>query len=81
MTAPRLVGIAGSFNRPSKTLSLVRHVAALANARYGFATSAYDLLDVGPSLGNALWRRDLDQQAERVVADIVAADRSLRRRS
>jgi FMN reductase len=70
----KLVGIAGSFNRPSKTLALVRHVAGLAGTRYGFAVTTYDLQDVGPSLGGALWRKELDEQAETIVADIIAAD-------
>ncbi|MBB4276504.1 NAD(P)H-dependent FMN reductase [Rhizobium mongolense] len=60
MSGFKLVGIAGSFNRPSKTLALVRHIAERANIRYGFTTKTYDLHDVGPSLGGALWRRDLD---------------------
>jgi len=74
MAGFKLVGIAGSFNRPSKTLALVRHVAELASARYGFTSKTYDLHDVGPSLGSALWRKDLDDQAKRVVDDIVQAD-------
>lgn len=69
-----LVGIAGSFNRPSKTYALVDHVAGLAAADYGFASRIYDLQDVGPSLGTALWRKELDDQAKRVLDDIVAAD-------
>ncbi len=74
MAGPKLVGIAGSFNRPSKTYALVQNVADLAGARYGFTSSIYDLHDVGPSLGGALWRKDLDDQAKRVIDDIVAAD-------
>lgn len=74
MSTFKLVGIAGSFNRPSKTLALVRHVADRAASRYGFEAKTYDLHDVGPSLGSALWRKDLDQQAESVVADIIGAD-------
>lgn len=69
-----LVGIAGSFNRPSKTYALVDHVARLASESYGFASKAYDLKDVGPSLGTALWRNELDDQAKRILDDIVAAD-------
>ncbi|OWV78545.1 NADPH-dependent FMN reductase [Rhizobium sp. N122] len=74
MSGFKLVGIAGSFNRPSKTLALVRHVAERASIRYGFASKTYDLHDVGPSLGSALWRKDLDDQARRVVDEIVGAD-------
>lgn len=74
MSALKLVGIAGSFNRPSKTLALVRHIAERASVRYGFEAKTYDLNDIGPSLGSALWRKDLDEQAEGVLADIVGAD-------
>ena len=74
MSGFKLVGIAGSFNRPSKTLALVRHVADRASIRYGFASKTYDLNDVGPSLGRALWRKDLDEQARHVVDEIVQAD-------
>ncbi|TCL71468.1 FMN reductase [Rhizobium sp. BK251] len=74
MAGFKLVGIAGSFNRPSKTLALVRHIADLASAQYGFSTTTYDLHDVGPSLGSALWRKDLDDQAAKVIDDIVRAD-------
>jgi len=70
----RLVGIAGSFNRPSKTRALVSHVADLASRRYGFSSKIYDLHDVGPSLGSSLWRKELDAQAAGVVDDIVNAD-------
>ncbi len=64
MAALRLVGIAGSFNRPSKTYALVQDVADRAAQRYGFDRTVYDLHDVGPSLGPALWRKDLDDQAK-----------------
>ena len=74
MSIPRLVGIAGSYNRPSKTLALAEHITALIGTRYAAEIALYDLNDVGPSLGGALWRRDLDRQAAAVVDDIVAAD-------
>ncbi|NLS00565.1 FMN reductase [Rhizobium sp. P38BS-XIX] len=74
MSAPKIIGIAGSFNRPSKTYSLVKTVADLASDRYGFASKVYDLHDVGPSLGTAQWRSDLDAQAASVIDDIVSAD-------
>lgn len=74
MVAPKLVGIAGSFNRPSKTYALVQHVAELASSHYAFESKIYDLHDVGPSLGTSLWRKDLDDQARRVIDDIVSAD-------
>ncbi|APO78515.1 FMN reductase (NADPH) 2 (plasmid) [Rhizobium etli 8C-3] len=74
MAALRLVGIAGSFNRPSKTCALVEEVADRAAHRYGFDRRVYDLHDVGPSLGSALSRRELDDQAKGVIDAIVGAD-------
>lgn len=74
MSAPKLVGIAGSFNRPSKTYSLVQTVADLTSGRYGFSSRIYDLHDVGPSLGAAQRREDLDDQAKGVIDEIVSAD-------
>ncbi|MBB3318546.1 FMN reductase [Rhizobium sp. BK181] len=70
----RLVGLAGSFNRPSKTFALVGHIAGLAAETYGFSKTVYDLKDLGPSLGTALWRSELDEQASQVIDDIVKAD-------
>jgi FMN reductase len=49
-------------------------VADLASRRFGFTSSIYDLVDVGPSLGQALGRKDLDAQARKVVDEVVAAD-------
>jgi FMN reductase len=74
MSAAKLVGLAGSFNRPSKTFALVENVAGLAREKYGFDNTIYDLTDVGPSLGPALHRADLDWRAKQVVEDIVSAD-------
>ncbi len=74
MAALKLVGLAGSFNRPSKTLSLVEHIAERASAEHGFAVSNYDLHDVGPSLGHALWGDQLDDHARRIIHEIVSAD-------
>ncbi|KQV65323.1 FMN reductase [Rhizobium sp. Root1220] len=74
MSAPKLVGLAGSFNRPSKTYALVRTVADRAGGRYGFNNRIYDLTDVGPSLGQAQWRKDLDDAAKRIIDDIASAD-------
>lgn len=74
MSAPKLVGIAGSFNRPSKTYALVQSVADQVSDRYGFSSKIYDLQDVGTSLGTAQWRKDLDDQAKAVIGEIVSAD-------
>ncbi|MBP2559324.1 FMN reductase [Neorhizobium galegae] len=74
MRTPKIIGIAGSFNRPSKTRSLVCHVAEVVSDRYGFNVDVYDMIDVGPSLGAALWRKQLDEKAQHVLQEIAAAD-------
>ena len=74
MSALKLVGLAGSFNRPSRTFALIENVAGLAAERYGFDNTLYDLTDVGPSLGQTLRRDDLDSRAREVIDDIVNAD-------
>lgn len=49
-------------------------IAERAGARHDFDISTYDLQDVGPSLGCALWRNALDEQAGRVIDAIINAD-------
>jgi FMN reductase, MsuE subfamily len=70
----KLVGLAGSFNRPSKTYALVDEVLSKASRAYGVASTIFDLHDVGPSLGRAQWRKDLDEEAHKVLEQIVSAD-------
>ena len=74
MSRLKLVGLAGSYNRPSKTFALVDHIATLASARYGFDKHVHDLTDVGPSLGQAQWRSNLDAGATAILEDVVSAD-------
>lgn len=74
MGTRKIVGIAGSFSRPSKTGSLVRHVAGLVSKHYEFESVVYDMVDVGPSLGAALWRKELGEKAQHVLQEIVDAD-------
>lgn len=72
--ARKLVGLAGSYNRPSKTSALVQHIAAIAVDRYGFEGEVFDLTGVGPSLGHAQRQADLDADAAKVLAAVVEAD-------
>ena len=72
--ALKLVGLAGSYNRPSKTFSLVQHIATIAADRYGFEATVHDLTDVGPTLGQAQRQADLDAAASKVLSDVVEAD-------
>ena len=74
MTKPRLVAFAGSYNRPSRTVSLLQEIADRASAAYGFSSTVRDLGDVGPSLGAAQWPSQLDRQAADIVAEVTQAD-------
>jgi hypothetical protein len=40
----------------------LQHVAGRASDRYGIDSVIYDMVDVGPSLGTALWRKQLDDR-------------------
>ena len=74
MTYPRIVGIAGSFRRPSKTRSLVEAIGA----EVGWATPidfvVHDLVEIGQGLGAAFSRTQLTPDAARVLRDIETAD-------
>jgi FMN reductase len=74
MTNPTVVGFSGNFTRPSKTRGFVNHIVTEIAGRYGLAASSYDIVDLGPSLGNARWARDLDEQARDILDRVVAAD-------
>jgi FMN reductase len=74
MSRPKLLGLAGSFNRPSRSRALVETVAALAAERYGFRQRIYDLHDAGPSLGSARRFDDLDPNARQLIEDVTDAD-------
>jgi len=74
MSPPKLVGLAGSFSRPSKTFSLVRAIGGLTAVRYGLESEIYDLSDVGPSLGAARHPDELDAGGREVIRRIVEAD-------
>lgn len=74
MSSPKLVGLAGSFSRPSKSRTLVETVADLAVEQYGFSRRIYDLGDAGSSLGGAHRYADLDPPARQIIDDVVSAD-------
>lgn len=74
MTQLKLVGLSGSYGRPSKTSTLVEHIAELASDRYDLEKSVFDLTDVGDSLGLAKSQADLDTDAAAVLNAVVGAD-------
>ncbi|WP_062228772.1 FMN reductase [Aureimonas frigidaquae] len=74
MTKLRLAALAGSYNRPSRTVSLVQEIAKRAQQRYGFSTELFDLEQIGPSLNVAQGPGDLDANARRILQSLVEAD-------
>lgn len=74
MSPLTLVGLAGSFNRPSRSKALVEAISSRAAERYNFSRTVYDLGDVGASLGQANWPSQLDDQAQGIIEAITSAD-------
>lgn len=74
MSHGKLVGLVGSFSRPSRSYALVETIAGLARDQYGLRPRLYDLIDFGPSLGNARRHDDLDETARQAIEDIISAD-------
>jgi FMN reductase len=70
----KLVGLVGSFNRPSKTSALVDFIGQQAETRYGLESEIYDLTDFGPSLGHARHYEQLDIHARQLMQEVVDAD-------
>lgn len=74
MSSGKLVCLVGSYNRPSRSYALAEAVARRAQERYGLDSQLYDLIDFGPSLGNARRAGDLDASARQALDDVVSAD-------
>jgi FMN reductase len=70
----RLVAIAGSVHRPSKSRALAEAVARAALARIDLSVSTYDLIDAGPGLGAAFTRAELSPAAAAIVEAVEKAD-------
>ena len=71
---PRIVGLAGSLSRPSKTRALVDLVTAKAAAALGATAATFDLTDLQPGLGTAATLEDLDGLPRAILASILSAD-------
>lgn len=70
----RIVGVAGSLSRPSKTRTLVDLITAQAAASLGATAATYDLTDLQPALGIATALDDLDGLPRAIIASILSAD-------
>ena len=68
----RIVGLAGSLSKPSRTRALVEAAIETAMERYWLEGEVFDLLSF-PSLGSAARLADLDP-ARRVVNALLNAD-------
>ncbi|MBA1157947.1 FMN reductase [Microvirga mediterraneensis] len=74
MARPRIVGIAGSSRRPSKTRSLVEAIGAEVGRSRPLDFIVHDLAGIGAGLGGASSRAHLSPEAARILRDIETAD-------
>jgi FMN reductase len=70
----RIVGIAGSLSRPSKTRALVDMVTTRAAAALGASAATYDLTDLQPGLGAAQTLDDLEGLPRAIMDTLLSAD-------
>lgn len=70
----KIVAFSGSYNKPSKTFSLVENIAKNAAERHGSAVQYYDMQDLGSSLGLAQHVNDLDEHAKKIIDAMANAD-------
>ena len=70
----RIVGLAGSLSKPSRTRALVEAAVERAVERYWLEGEVFDLLSFAPSLGSAARLADLDPTARASVDALVEAD-------
>src|SRR4051794_20456411 len=74
MSALRIVGIAGNWNRPSRTRTLVDAVLEEAASRGLGETELFDLIDAGPELGATLSRDGAGPRVDRILSAIEQSD-------
>lgn len=70
----KIIGLAGSLNRPSKTRGLVEAAVSRAATRFDLQGAVFDLSDIGPSLGQARHLSDLSEFSQAAVETILSAD-------
>ncbi|MDO8327598.1 MAG: NAD(P)H-dependent oxidoreductase [Cypionkella sp.] len=70
----KIIGIAGSLSRPSKTRALVEAAVTRAAARFDLDGAVFDLSDIGPSLGQAGKLAELSEFSRAAVETILSAD-------
>jgi FMN reductase len=70
----RIVAIAGSLSRPSRTRLLVEHVAGRVAARTGGSLTLVDVAELAPDLGRAFSRKQAGPALEAALRAVEAAD-------
>lgn len=69
-----IMGLSGNLERPSKTRALVLTAVAQAAARFDAEGEVLDLVDFGPSLGQARRAAELDETAKAHLDRLLTAD-------
>lgn len=73
-TSLKVVAISGNTSRPSKSRRLAETIADSLKKRLDVDVEFLDLVDAGPGLGAAFSRKELTQEARRVVEAVETAD-------
>ncbi|HEY5818463.1 MAG TPA: FMN reductase [Mesorhizobium sp.] len=73
MSSKLVVGLSGNITRPSKTKSLVNHIATQTAAALAASSITFDLDDLGPSLATARQLGELDAGATAKVKLLLGA--------
>ncbi len=74
MSPPRVIGVSGNLQRPSRTRSLVEAVGAAVARSARIDLHVYDLLDVSPGLGASVSRKNLPLPVAHLLEQIESAD-------
>lgn len=74
MNAPRIVGVAGNLQRPSKTLSLVAQAVDAIRQIVGGDALVLDTVDAGPDVGSIRSPAEINGRTGKVVRVIEEAD-------
>jgi FMN reductase len=74
MSPPRVIGVSGNLQRPSRTRTLVEAVGAAVARCTRIDLHIYDLLDVSPGLGASVSRKNLPLPVAHLLEQIESAD-------
>lgn len=76
MGPKKIIGIAASTRRPSKTRALVEMAVAdtVKQCQEKYSAEVFDMIDIGRGLGSAFERKELTGDSARIVALIESSD-------